>query len=114
MCQPSVSVRASPAGVSHASVVFSQALGPEKGQKGEPALLGEGTLIVGPLGLPGAEVTPHDSSVTVFMCVCQRQTVCFCCFTQGPPGEPGPMGPPGPIGDPGDLVKHTHSHTHSS
>ncbi len=74
MCQPSVSVRASPAGVSHASVVFSQALSPEKGQKGEPALLGEGTLIVGPLGLPGAEVTPHDSSVTLCVYVCVSET----------------------------------------
>ncbi len=76
MCQPSVSVRASPAGVSHASVVFSQARGPEKGQKGEPALLGEGTLIMGPPGLPGAEVTSHDSSVTLCLCVCVRDRRC--------------------------------------
>ncbi len=39
--------------------------------------------------------------------------MCFCCFTQGPPGEPGPMGPPGPIGDAGDLVRHKHTLTHT-
>ncbi|KAK3530708.1 hypothetical protein QTP86_032245 [Hemibagrus guttatus] len=49
---------------------------PQKGEKGEPAMFLEGTLIEGPHGFPGPE---------------------------GPPGEPGPMGPPGPRGDPGEL-----------
>ncbi|KAJ8367080.1 hypothetical protein AAFF_G00331350 [Aldrovandia affinis] len=49
---------------------------PEKGEKGEPAIIEPGTLIEGPHGYPGPE---------------------------GPPGISGPTGPPGPHGDPGDL-----------